>query len=1199
MRPFLPLLLALCVACTPSRGAPPAGVPVTITAYAVAGEAQPADPNLAGVLVTAGGRPLVLPPAADISLWKEGKTSSGTDASVTLRDNRWGQGLIKLDLAALNAQEPVESAVFRFKVGGVERPGNAVFKCYRILVDWSEAATWFKPFPDRDPTWNGMKAGVDFEAQPFATFETAELKKGDTIEIPGFEKAIQAWRDGSWQNYGFLITLSGKSLQTGFPSRESAGQAKDLAIGGGSNARVLVKFDPALIARVLEQPEDFLAGTVRLRLANPKQAPAGATVHLLSPRDHRELGSAPAASASAEGWIEIKTPTLRNEPSLLIEASAPLRLYAASVESWRPQLVMAVRDHPKAVLFDHEVKPAAGVFNVVKDGHFSYGGKRLRLWGMVGYGAADRLRKMGFNAQRVWEPSLSRIYEAKDFPAELAKRGELPPVTKGDGSILDEADAHFADLKAHGMFVMFAALTNSFPLKPLLADDSFIAGGADWADWKKAVAAEKTDGDLKRYAVFFDRRLQKVRLKSAEALLNHVNPYTGKRYAEDELIALYEVWNEDGGVNPFLNEGRKLPPFFEREEQAQWSAWLGAKYHDEAGLLQAWGKLATGETLATVKPAPVLAERAAYPEQRARDFTEFLFDAVVKFNNTFRDHCRALAPKGVGVNVVPFSFDTQYRPSLPWLHVNAQGDVNCPGMYFWGLKSSLAAPPSGYVIDSHTVDGLPTVLYETNQARPNPSRAEYPIKLAAMASWQDWDGIFWHYWAAKDLKSDEEYLAGVLPQIVATHYWTGVQHERDPVMTSAMALAGRIFLQHEIKPAPAPSIYHVGRPGLFGFDFINGIGAGRAMFARGSRIKFDPQSEAKLTIENEVSKEPITAAVPSGDEILWDWPQGRLIIDSPSVKAYVGKVVAEPYRFRDGTVLSGLSTPWVCWVLASADGRPLATAKRAFVTAVADATNTDFDFDWTVAGGPLEQAKGVRNRGRAPVIVEKVDYTLSLPAQADYTFSGYDFATRKVMETTVTNTNVVRLKNRELWMGVLDFTRRGPAAAAVVDANPGAPAAAVAGGPGASPESDPKLAAVWNPIPGLHWGDGSARTHQILREARIPSTALSPEEEANGGDRTTLWTDAQLLFASPANIEVAFHEGRMQRIVATFTRPPAIRDVVAAYEKQFGPALEKVFTRQEEQSHAQWTVKQPAATLEIKVTEAQGTQVLTFELKPL
>jgi hypothetical protein len=1202
MKTHLILFITLALALDPSRGQEAAGVPVTIPAYSIEGVSQPIDPNHTGVLVHSGEKQFLLPPSADACIVKESNRSNAGSMAISLRDGRWTQGLIKLDLGSLAPDTPVDSAVFSFKAGGVERSGNAVFKCHRILVDWSESATWFKPFAEKDGVWNGLKAGADFETEPFATFQTDDLKKGDQIEIPGFEKAINAWRNGTWKNQGFLITLAGRSLQTSFPSREEAAHARDFALGGPTNGRMIVKFDPALIARVLLQPDDLLGSTLRLRLADQKKIPAGAAVRVSSLQDKKELASIPAASASPEGWIEIKNmgAAMREDPSVAVEASAGLRMYAVIDEKSRPQLELLVRDHPKATLFDHALKPRPGVYNAIKDGHFNYGGERLRLWGMVGYGEVDRLRKMGFNAQRVWDPALSKIFKAKDFPPEFAKLGQFPPQVKGDGSNLDEADQHFADLKAHGMFVMFAALADTIPLKPLLVDDSFIAGGKDWAEWKQAVAAEKDDGMLKQLAVYFDDRIQRVRMKGAETILNHVNPYTGKRYAEEENIALYEDWNENGGVYRFLNDDKKLPPFFQHEEQAQWSGWLRAKYKDEAGVKKAWGRLEAGETLENVKLAPSLAERGAYPDQRGRDYSEFLYDAVSRFDIKYRAYCRTLAPKGVGVNVVPFSFDTQYRPSVPWVHVDAQGDVNSHGMYFWNLKSGLNAPPSGFVIDSHTVDGMPTVLYETNQARPNPNRTEYPFKLAAMASWQDWDGIFWHYWAAKDMKNDEEFMAAVMPHVTATHIWLGIDHERDPVMTSAMALAGRIFLNREIKPAPAPAIYRIGRKGIFGIDYANGIGLARAMFQRGARIKFEPQSDTLLTIENGVPDEPVRDALKSGDEILWDWPKARLIIDTPSVKAYVGKVDSEPFKFTDGTVLSGISTPWICWGLTSADGKPLTETKQAFVTALYDARNTGFDFDWTVAGSVVDQAKAIRNRGRAPAIVDKVDYTLSFPTQDDFHFAGYDFATRKVLESSGTNSNVLRVKNRELWMGVVDFARHGANAPAVADANTGATKETVAGGEVIADDTNTKLAGIWNPIPGLQWGDSYSRAHKTLNDAGVAFTSISPEDKSRSPDKTINWMEAQVLFGSPANFDVTFEGGKMTRIAATFTRPPDMKEVVAAYEKQFGPAIEKVFTRQEEQSIARWTVKAPpVGTLEIKVTEVQGTQVITYDLRSL
>jgi hypothetical protein len=308
------------------------------------------------------------------------------------------------------------------------------------------------------------------------------------------------------------------------------------------------------------------------------------------------------------------------------------------------------------------------------------------------------------------------------------------------------------------------------------------------------------------------------------------------------------------------------------------------------------------------------------------------------------------------------------------------------------------------------------------------------------------------------------------------------------------------------------------------------------------------------------------------------------------VKAYVGKVSAAPWKFRDGTVLSGLTSPWICWALSSADGRPLSETKQAYVTAVADAKNTGFDFDWNVAGGPVEQAKAIRNRGRAPVVVDKVSYTLSFPNQLDYRFSGYDFATRKVLEIPGTNSNVLRVPNQNLWMGLIDFSTRGPAAQPLADANPGAVEQQMPAHEGIATARDPKLAGVWNPLPELSWGDSYLQAQQIVRKL-----SGTPGNQNDMPGQTINWLESSALFSSPANIEIAFREGRMLRIAATFTRPPDMKEVVAAYEKQFGPAQEKVFTRQEQQSIARWSVKQPGASLEIKVTEAQGTRIITYE----
>ena len=194
-----------------------------------------ADPQQTAVVVACGNeaRPPRLPPVADTHLWKESEKPAGNAATVVLRDNRWSQGLFRIDPGRRWATA-VQRAVFRFKAGGSERPGNARIQFHRMLVDWSESATWSKPFPDRPETWNGLRPGRDYEAEPFAVLSLDEWKKGGHGRgaRPG-EGGRRPGARGTWPNYGFLVLFWGKALQVGIPSRE----AKPPAGPGGHHAR--------------------------------------------------------------------------------------------------------------------------------------------------------------------------------------------------------------------------------------------------------------------------------------------------------------------------------------------------------------------------------------------------------------------------------------------------------------------------------------------------------------------------------------------------------------------------------------------------------------------------------------------------------------------------------------------------------------------------------------------------------------------------------------------------------------------------------------------------------------------------------------------------------------------------------------------------------------------------------------------------
>jgi hypothetical protein len=445
--------------------------------------------------------------------------------------------------------------------------------------------------------------------------------------------------------------------------------------------------------------------------------------------------------------------------------------------------------------------------------------------------------------------------------------------------------------------------------------------------------------------------------------------------------------------------------------------------------------------------------------------------------------------------------------------------------------------------------------------------------------------------------------------MTVSHYWDGVHHDQDPVMTSTMAAAGRLFLEGMIPPAPSPAIYRVGAKGIFSYDYANGLSMRGDTFERGAVLRFEPEGDFALIKENAGDGAAPSGPVRSGEAVTWDWPAGRLLIDTPRAKVYVGPAPEKGWTFKDGITLSDVSSPWVSFALVSADGRPLAETSRAYLTSMFDAANTGFEFNWSVQGGPIDQAKGIINHGRSPALVDKVDYTVSFPRAMDWKVKSYDFLLRELADTSG-QSSVVRVRakpeagavpntrSQEIWMNVIDITGRGASATPVVDASPGA-GRAVKGGEAARTETtDAALASVWNPLAGISWGDNYPLGHRKIREMPVRNTGVSPFDPKAGENVVVEINDAYAVFDAPARIDVAFTKGAMGNIVVTFSQPPSFRGAVADYEKRFGKPVEKSITDDQfSQSTVRWVVPGPGADLAIQMTDAQGVMKIVYTLR--
>ncbi|MEI9997926.1 MAG: hypothetical protein WDO13_01530 [Verrucomicrobiota bacterium] len=519
---------------------------------AAAGSSQPAVEGTPGVSVhyqvNGQSREVFLPFRKDTYLWQGGDSGKTNDAILHLRDNRFAVALAQLDLSPLPKDAEITDATLNLRIVYVQNKGQAgVIRCSRVLVPWAEDATWLKPDHTADKTWKGMVAGQDYVSEPFTSADIARfepVKGGQAIEIPGFADALRAWQKGTWENDGFVLSYSGPAVQVGLLSSK-AHPRHTIILGGETAGSLLLVPNLPLLGRLAPKPEDILEAHPVLTIhANDKAAaaaPPQVNIYEVTPSDD---GKSLAAQSEKKLLTTIPVTGLTPDGKLILPdvgkllqtwMSAPDAPHALDIEmagasgdkgvsvsndgADAPSLQLTLPSYQLAQLFHPPLSPQPGVYTQVNNGHLFYNGRRLRLWGVVGAPDVSRIVDMGFNAERIWGPGAHVAYT----PAS-AKAGEFASYTKGDKSKFDKADEHFAELKSHGLFVMFAALNDSIPPTLLLDDDSFVTKGDDWEAWKAAI---KKGGNFNGY-LYVDPRLQEIKKRYAQNLLTHVNPYTGR-----------------------------------------------------------------------------------------------------------------------------------------------------------------------------------------------------------------------------------------------------------------------------------------------------------------------------------------------------------------------------------------------------------------------------------------------------------------------------------------------------------------------------------------------------------------------------------------------------------------------------------------------------------------------------------------------
>lgn len=731
--------------------------------------------------------------------------------------------------------------------------------------------------------------------------------------------------------------------------------------------------------------------------------------------------------------------------------------------------------------------PPAREYVTVKDGQLVLDGERQRYWAVIGKvyntpkltpkdSSSDRETKirdakkgtdvlvqrfldLGFNATRLWGVA------GVDYK-------------KGDGSTADSVDYFVFKAKERGLKIWTAGLNRVGDADP--EDVGIINDPATAEAWKAAVAEAKSIPNSKGKAVdvfplsknlarIWDPRLEALAISRMKTLATHRNQYTGLRWCDDPVFAVWELSNEEWWMRKMVGgQWQKYPPFFKNQLIAQWNDWLGKKYSDDTRLKAAWKGLLPGEGLekGSILFAPMAGttasasslndanetarlsleglkqevSRADFDPQRGSDVIEFLLEIQIAHKKREAD---AVKSWGRSTQLSPLVYDTGIGYEIQSQYMHQQADVVAHDAYVNGTyrkvvepapatatelqkmqsvleserKATNAAPwvnwllkPPGISqgvpwLEHNRVAGKPFFCYETQIQQPAKYRADFPLRIAALASIQDWDFICWHYFSAGDDTGTSERPFDRPMDISTGSHPQGYHFTYDEVQSAMMRSAAWIWRTQSLAPAASPTQFIFGRKSLHNpasMDYAGSYGiSGMDMFLTtyqyGVRISIDPTREDDQVIgpvvkfADRATHNPFTPT----PQIEFDWKKGFLAFDAPGSVAFTGLLtkVGGKVTFKNGVTLQDVKIDhptgifsadeagekYISFALHSLDGEPLAKCKAASVSLVSTSFNTGFSIG--AIGTPTIA-------GKLPVLVARVGGTILAPALdcMSYTF---------------------------------------------------------------------------------------------------------------------------------------------------------------------------------------------------------------------
>jgi len=539
----------------------------------------------------------------------------------------------------------------------------------------------------------------------------------------------------------------------------------------------------------------------------------------------------------------------------------------------------------------------------------------------------------------------------------------------------------------------------------------------------------------------------------------------------------------------------KEPKFFRDQLIRQWNDWLRAKYKSDEALKTAWKGLLPSESLlsGSVLLAPMAGK--SDPNLSMNDSNPAARDALMGMDQTYtREDFNAerggdvlsffleiqLAHKqrsaaavktfGKSCALSPTVYDTGigYEIHSQYIHQNADAVAHDAYVNGWGPryeepdlstaknenrkmlmqldKERISANEGPWMnwllkppgisqgvpwLEHNKVEGKPYLVYETQIQQPAKYRADFPLRLVALASIQDWDWISWHYFAPNDEVGVDTGAWNRPMDVTSGTHPQGYHFTYDEVQNAIMRQASFIW-RNETLDAPAnptkfiwgakslrdpASMDYAGSYGTSGMDMM------QTVYQYGVRIEIDPTREDDEVIGPVVSfaeRKTHNPYTPT-EAITFDWKKGYLMFDDPQTIAFTGMLAnyGEEVKFANGFVLKDVainnpegifdpvSNGYIAFAMTAEDRKHLVDSDKISLSLMSTSFNSGFEMDTELLLDKGQPRFAKTKSGGLPVLVARVAATLEAEVLNGMSYQFLDWNMKEIGSGSVTDGKLI------------------------------------------------------------------------------------------------------------------------------------------------------------------------------------------------